>query len=189
LILVLCSAAFADVAPDPGYTNVLADLRLESASDLSAYRFFLESPMAVEEVKLNAGSPITVISAGGRGGAARYGKLIAVPLTDMTISGDLSGALLDSMIREKRFPNAKVLLSHSFQATIPVIEKPLWNPPVYRLSVENGDISATKLAVVPMVGGRSLMMYAIPVVTAGVLIAIGIAIIGIWLFRRSRRKV
>jgi hypothetical protein len=40
-----------------------------------------------------------------------------------------------------------------------------------------------------MVGGRSLMMYAIPVVTAGVLIAIGIAIIGIWLFRRSRRKV
>jgi hypothetical protein len=190
LILALCSVAFADVAPDAGYTNVPADLVLETSADLSGYRFFLESPMNVEEVKLNAGSP-TVIAASGRGGAARYAKLIAVPVSDMTISGDLSGGLLDDLIRRKRFPNARELLSHNFQATITLIEKPIWKPPVYRLSVENGSISASKFEAIPVVGGtdRSLLLYAIPVVIGGVLITLAIAVIGIWLFRRSRKKV
>lgn len=176
----------ADVAPDPGYTNVSADLILESAVDLSAYRFFLESPMAVEEVKLDVGSP-TVISASGRGGAERYGKLIAVPVGDITISGDLSGGLLEGLVRQKRFPNARELLSHSFQATISIVEKPIWKPPVYWLAIENGSVTATKVSG-GKVGGWALR-YAIPVIAGGVLIAVGIAIIGILLFRRSRRKV
>jgi len=190
LILVLCTVAFADVAPDAGFTNVPADLVLITSADLSGYRFFLESPMSVEEVKLNAGST-TVIAATGRGGAARYAKLIAVPVSDMTISGDLSGGLLDDLIRRKRFPNARELLSHNFQATITIIEKPVWKPPVYSLTIENGVVIATKPEVVTVVGGsgRSLMMYAIPVVIGGVLITIAIAIIGIFLFRRSRKRV
>lgn len=190
LLLILVTAVFADVAPDPGYTSVPADLTLEAVGDLSGYRFFLESPMSVEEVKLNAGST-TIIESTGRGGAARYVKLIAVPVSDMTISGELTPSLLQDLIRRKQFPNAREILSHNFQATISVLEKPVWTPPVYRIAIENGAVTATKLGVVPVVGGsgRSLMMYAIPVVIAGVLIAIGIAIIGVWLFRRSRKKV
>lgn len=191
LVLILASSALADVAPDAGFTNVPADLVLETTADLSGYRFFLESPMGVEEVELKAST--TVIAATGRGGAARYVKLIAVPLSDMmTISGDLSGALLDSFIREKRFPNARELLSHHFQATITIVEKPVWKPPIYRLAIENGIVTAAKLEVVPLIGGssdRSLMIYAIPVVAAGVLLTIALAIVGIWLFRRSRKKV
>lgn len=185
-LLILPNAVAADVAPDPGYSNVSADLILESAADLSAYRFFLESPLRVEEVKLNVGSP-TVISAAGRGGAARFGTLIAVPVNDLNaISGDLSGAALDDIIRQKRLPNARELLSHNFQTTVSVVEKPVWKAPVYRLSLENGVVTAAKVSGG---AGGSWLIYAIPVGVAAVLMAIGIAIVGLWLIRRSRRKV
>lgn len=187
LLVILCTAAFADVAPDPGYTNVPADLILETNADLSGFRFFLQSPMSIEEITLRSGTP-TVIPASGRGGAARYADLIAIPRQDLgQISGDLSpsSGLLDSMIRGKSFPNAREVLSHNFQATISVVEGSFWKAPVYRLSLTDGVIVAEKTSH----SGASVMKFAIPVVIAGVLIAIGIAIIGIWLFRRSRKKV
>lgn len=187
LLLVLCSVAFADIAPDPGDSNVQADLIIETNADLSGYRFFLDSPMRVEEVKINPGS-ITTISAQGRAGAAKLGKLIAVPVTDITISGELTPALLEDLIRRKAFPNARDLFTHYFQTTIPTIEKPVWKPPVYRLSIENGVVASTKISPARQTG-VSLLYYAIPVVAVGVLMTIGIAIIGIWLFRRSRKKV
>jgi len=185
LILAFCTITFADVAPDPGYTNISADLIIETSEDLSAYRFFLESPMRVEEIKINTGSPTTV-SASGRAGAAKFAKLIAVPITDMTISGELTPSLLENLIRRHAFANAREILSHNFQTTVSVVEKPLWKPPVYRLSIQNGAVAATKISEE---SGHSLLFYAIPVVLVGVLITIGIAIIGFWLFRRSRKKV
>ena len=187
LLAVLCTAAFADVAPDPGYTNVPADLVLKCEGNLAAYRFFLESPADVEEVEMTADST-TVIRAEGRGGARRYAKLIAIPREDFnSISGDLSGGLLEDLIRRKSFPNATELISHNFQTTIPLYEKPLWSSPFYYVSASNGVITAQK----PIDGldrsqvSRMLFFGGI----AGVLIAVGIAIIGIWLFRRSRREV
>jgi hypothetical protein len=185
VMLVLAASAVADVAPDPGYANVPADLILEANADLSEFRFFLQSPIRVEEVKLSSGSP-TVISASGRGGASRYVSFIAVPRSDIGISGDLTESLLEDLVRRKTFRNAREVLTHNFQATVTVVEKPLWKPPVYRLTVEN-DIVKAKMTSGG--AGGSLLLYAVPVIFAGVLIAIGIAIIGIWLFRRSRKKV
>jgi hypothetical protein len=192
LILMFVANAAADVAPDPGYARVPANLVLESDADLSGYRFFLESAMDVEEVRVSSGAP-TVIEASGRGGAARYAKLIAVPSSDMRqLSGDLSAELIGSMIREKRFPNAVVLLSHSFQATVPQWEKEGWADPVYRIAFdEGGKISAT-----PIAGGRpsgtrltySVWRFVWPVAVAGLLLAAGIAVTGVWLFRRRARS-
>ena len=188
----LCSIAFADVAPDPGYTRVSANLILESDADLSAYRFFLESPMRVDEVKINSGGP-TLIEAAGRGGAAQFGRLIAVPVSETnSISGDLSGPLLESFIREKRFPNAKELLSHNFQATIPIVEKASWQDPVYRISIADGVISAS-----PVSGGSSgnakltysVWQFVWPVAVAGLLLAAGIAVMGVWLIRGKGKIV
>jgi len=184
-LLILSMSALADVPPDAGFTNVSADLRIETGADLSDFRFFLESPMRVEEIKISSGSP-TRIDAAGRAGAAKFAKLIAVPISDMTISGELTPSLLEDLIRRKSFANAREILSHNFQTTVSVIEKPVWKPPVYRLSLENGGVIATKVSEGP---DRSLLFYAVPVVFVGVLIAIGIAIIGLWLFRRSRKKV
>jgi hypothetical protein len=139
------SALLADVPPDPGFTRQTSDLILETEGDLSEYRFFLDSPMKVEEIKL-AGER-TVILATGRGGAMRQGKLIAVPVKDMAlISGDLSGPLLEMFIREKKFPNAKQLFTHQFQETISIIEKPVWKNPVYRISIAYGAISSTEIS-------------------------------------------
>lgn len=183
----------ADIPPDPGFTRQAADLILESDGDLSGFRFFLDSPAKVEEIKLTSGR--TVIEAANRGGAMRSGKLIAVPVSDMAvISGDLSGALLESMIRQKKFPNAKELLLHSFQQTISVVEKPLWQNPVYRISVSGREISATKVS-----GGSSPAVtsqsagYLWPIVivsgVVAVLFTLAVVVIGVWLFRRKKKKV
>ena len=192
VLLSLATAASADIAPDPGYTRVSSGLVLESAADLSGFRFFLVSAMDVEEVRIAPGAP-TRIEASGRGGAARYAKLIAVPLSDTgQISGDLSGPLLESMIREKRFPNAVELLSHNFQPTVPEWEKGGWSDPVYRISIDDGKLSATQVA-----GGRpsgaqltySILQFAWPAAAAGFLLACAIAVMGVWLFRRRRAKI
>lgn len=185
LIFSVSVAVLADVPPDPGYTNVSADLIIETSSDLSAYRFFLESPNRIEEIKISSSSP-TRIDAAGRAGVAKVAKLIAVPISDMTISGELTPSVLEDLIRRKTFANARELFSHNFQTTVSVVEKPLWKPPLYRLSLENGVVTAAKVSGG---AGGSLLMYAIPVVAVGVLMAVGIAIIGLWLFRRSRKKV
>lgn len=190
--LLLTATARADVAPDPGYARVPADLVLESDADLSGYRFFLESAMDVEEVRIASGSP-TLIDASGRAGAARYAKLIAVPVRDMShISGDLSGDLLESMIRGKRFSNAVVLLSHGFQATVPEWEKDGWMAPVYRIQVADGKISAT-----PISGGRpsgarltySIWRFAWPAAAISLLLAAAFAVTGVWLLRRRRGRI
>jgi hypothetical protein len=186
LLLGLCSIAFADVAPDPGYSNVSSDLRLHPVGDISAYRFFLESPNKIEEITLPPGE-ITTIGASGRAGVVKVATLVAVPISDMTISGDLSGTLLDHFIRENKFPNARRLLTHYFQTTIPTIERPVWTPPVHYIKVEYGEITAQKSidGVGRSLLGRLLVFGGV----AGVLIAVGIAIIGIWLFRSSRKEV
>lgn len=190
LLLFLATAVLADVAPDPGYTNVSADLVLETDGDLSAYRFFIESPLKIEEIRVLSGAA-TRIEADGRVGAAKVGKLIAVPAADMrTISGDLSGALLDSMIRENRFPNAKVLLSHYFQATIRASERSSWSDPVYRVREEGGQIYAEPIAVAGPSGGRltySVWQFVWPVSVAATLLAIGLTIAGLWLLRRKKK--
>ncbi|MDI1242562.1 MAG: hypothetical protein PSX80_11645 [bacterium] len=187
LLLILCTAAFADVAPDFGYTYVPADLTLRSVGDLSGYRFFLESPNRIEEIKITPGAT-TTISASGRSGVAKIATLIAVPTENFGhISGDLSGPLLENFIRDKRFPDARELLIHYFQTTIPTIEKPVWTPPLYYVSVENGVITAQK----PIDGVDTSVLARLLLfgVVGGVLMTIGIAIIGLWLFRRSRKKV
>lgn len=186
-IAALYSAAAADVAPDPGFANVSANLILESDSDLSAYRFFLESALDVEEIKVNSGAP-TMIEAAGHGGSARYAKLIAIRTKD--INGIPTGQL-ETKIRKKEFPNAVEILSHSFQVTVPIAEKSGWEDPVYRISTSDGEITAT-----PISGGRvspgkltySIWQFVWPVAVAAILLAAAVAITGVWIIRRSSKK-
>lgn len=192
-LLFTTGIAVADVPPDPGSTRQPANLILETDGDLSAYRFFLDSPMRVEEVKVT-GNRI-VIEAANRDGAMRSAKLIAVPLSDMSvISGDLSGSLIEFLIRQNKFPNAKELISHNFQQTISIVEKPLWQDPVYRISVENGEISASKLSGGSESGVVSLSteyLWPIVIVSGAVALMLTMALIvfGVWLFRRKKKKV
>jgi hypothetical protein len=194
LILLSAPAALADVPPDPGYVRQSADLILESDADLSGFRFFLDSPMKIEEIKIAKGAP-TTIEASGRAGAMRLGKLIAIPVKEFDqYAGTFTEDELRRVLHEKKFPGAKELLSHDFQWTISESERSSWKDPVYRISVSNGVIEATKVAggtssaadpVVPFSFRRILL----PIAIGGVLLAAAVAILGIWLIRRSTKKV
>lgn len=186
------STVLADVPPDPGFTRQPVDLILEASDDLSAYRFFLDSPMMVEEVKFNGNR--AVVQGEGRGGAMRSGRLIAVPVSDMTISGDLSGPMLENFIRQKKFPNAKLLISHNFQQTISIVEKPLWQDPVYKIGVVNGEISAAKVSAGTgsgVVSRSTEYLWPIVIVSGAVavLFTLAIVVFGVWLFRRKKKKI
>lgn len=188
VMLAGASSTFADVAPDPGYTRISSNLVLESDADLTGYRFFLDSPAGVEETKINSGSP-TRIEAAGRGGAARHARLIAIPAVEIT---QRDPAEIEQAIRQKKFPGARELVSHNFQVTIPEWEKEGWTDPVYRVTVQGNEISAT-----PVAGGRpegtrltySVWRFVWPVAVAGFLLALGIAVLGIWLLRGRRKEV
>jgi len=181
-LLVFSISASADVAPDPGYKYIPVDLILKPTQDLSSFRFFLLSPADLEEVRVVTGSP-TMISAKYRGGVNLYGQLLAVPVSEI---GSDQPDQQDPDGFKNRYRSAYSVLSHTFKAEVSIIEEPFWKPPEYTLSLDGGVVRANKVS---SESGRSLMMYAIPVVAAGVLITIGIAILGLWLFRRSRKKV
>lgn len=189
VLLVAVTSLYADVPPDPGYVRQSVDLILESDTDLSGYRFFLESPMKVEEIDISSGGTTTIGST-GRAGAMRIGKLIAVPVNDMAqISGDLSGPLLENFIREKKFPNAKQLLSHDFQATIPESSRSIWKPPVYRLSISDGSIAAIQIGGgFSGKGSKVGSEYVFPVAIGAALFTVAFSILIVFLIRRSGKK-
>lgn len=125
----------SDVPPEPGYVRQRASLILETQEDLSDYRFFIESPIRIEEITIIKGQR-TVIDASGRGGAARIGTLWAIPridLGDYEVSNTKNLEGLRKDLREgANFPTL-MLLSHGFQTTVREDEKAGWKDPVYRI--------------------------------------------------------
>jgi len=138
IIALLCLrvACFADLAPEPGHKRVYLSLLLQTREDLSDYRFFIESGMQLEEVKLSPETPVTVSP---KGGGARYNSatVYAVPKKAVTFKGaspsteelaDLAGAL-----GAKRVTGAVKLLDHSFSFDVPEAEADSYTNPVYQL--------------------------------------------------------
>ena len=70
-VIALFAVARADVPPEPGNSRISVPLTIETNEDLSDYRFFIESPMQLEEVTVHKGTP-TVIGTEGRAGAAAW---------------------------------------------------------------------------------------------------------------------
>jgi hypothetical protein len=182
----------ADVPPDPGYVRQSANLVLETDADLSGYRFFLESPMKVEEIKIVKGTP-TVIDASGRAGAMRFGRLFALPAGEVEQFKDrLTEEEFRKALTEKKLFTATQLLSHNFQTTIP--EGANWQDPGYRIE-KDGE---TGLKARLIAGGAQKVSFGITTVSrslttagiaiiAGILLMCGITILGIWYFRRSSK--
>ena len=192
IMLGFSTTVFADVPPDPGYVRQSANLVLESSEDLTGYRFFLESPMKVEEIKIAKGTP-TVIDASGRAGAMRFGRLFAVPFREVEQFADrLIEEEFRKALTEKKLFTATQLLSHNFQTTIP--EGADWQDPAYRIE-KDGE---TGLKARLIAGGAQKVSFGITTVSrswnpagiaiiAGFLLMCGIAILGIWYFRRSSK--
>lgn len=200
LICLLFTSANADVPPDAGYVPQTASLTLETKDDFSDYRFFMESPIRIEEITITRGEA-TVIDGANRGGAARVGTLWAIPRT--TIGDDFGVSAPEKLqgmrdaLKEGRMYHAVKLLSHGFQTTIREEEKAGWKDPVYRIekSAEKG------LVAVLLSGGKTernaglqtysnepkTSMFWATVVGAS-LLTFSLICLGVWAVRRSKMR-
>jgi len=147
-VIALFAVARADVPPEPGNSRISVPLTIETNEDLSDYRFFIESPMRLEEVTVHKGTP-TVIGTEGRAGAGRIVTVWAVPrksITDESAFTDPSKLQnTDTALREGQLAGAMKLFSHAFLTTVPDGEKSAWENPVYRLTRDQGKgLAATR---------------------------------------------
>ena len=206
LLISICSFAVrADVAPDPGYTRVSVNLILEAEDDFPKYRFFLQSPIDIEEISLKKGE--TVVDSATRGGAKRFGTLIAVPRDALAKAGfgeagkndsALDLKRLNEEIRGKKIEGVVELVRHSFQTHILITEKPSWKNPVYKLEKDESKGIRATLTQQQQSGSvsfglyeveRSLNPLGISLVVGGLLISGAVVFLGIWFFKGKRRKL
>jgi hypothetical protein len=198
---VLFTAGRADVPPEPGHSRISAPLTIQTDQDLSDYRFFIESPMRLEEITIQKGDP-TVIDPEGRAGAGRIVTLWAVPrksITDESAFTDpskLPGT--DEALRDGRIVGSIKLLTHSFQTTVSDEERSAWENPVYRVTRDdakglvanrtggqitkagqNAPASATTKS-----SDRSLQIA----LAGGVVFLLAAVCLGLWFLRRASKN-
>lgn len=197
VILVLNIFIKADVAPDPGYMKVSADLIIETKEDLSDYRFFLDFHGDYREVKIKSNGQTVIPSMGG---GVRYsvGVLLAVPSAKLkgfekVSSAEDSQKLLQEIERLKKDGSVIELTQHSFSKTIPVSERSNWSHPTYRIErdgttlkvVDNGNLSP-KISLEEESQMKNSFL-GIAAIIGTVLVGLAVVIGGIVLFRKSRK--
>lgn len=191
LIPFAAQAAFADVAPPPGFTAVGNTLVLKSSGDLNGYRFFLRDLSgAFEEVSLDPSSP-TSIGGDERRGPARWATLWAVP-ENILPAGNVGPEDLSFLSSQPGGPGQKdaiKLLDHDFQKPVNVID----SADTYRESYEISIDPATRRPVADRIGeesGPTLGFSLTPMIlgAAGIVLFAAIVIIGLLVIRRFRKN-
>lgn len=197
MILLLSGAAvMADAPADPGFSFATINLTIEAAEDFPEYRFFLVTPIDAEEFSIKKSE--TASFGEGRGGPRNYGTLIAVPRSSFPATEDNLTAderdELERSIRELKIAGAIKLASHNFRRQVPSSRAGGIFTTIYRL--ERND-AAGIVATAVSIGGEDgtdgmrlfyiLDIFPIIVVT-GALFSLAVIVLGIWLFRRTRRQ-
>jgi hypothetical protein len=200
-IAALFTVGRADVTADPGYSSISAPLTIRTDEDLSDYRFFIESPMRLEEIAVQKGDP-TVIDPEGRAGAGRIVTIWAVPrksITDESAFSDPSKLPdTDAALREGRIAGAVKLLTHSFQTTVSDEEKSSWENPVYRvIRDEAKGLAATRTGGqttkagqnAPVSGSTKSSDRPLQVaLVGGAIFVLGAVGLGLWFLRRASKN-
>ncbi|HUF04139.1 MAG TPA: hypothetical protein VMM38_08180 [Aridibacter sp.] len=196
IVLVLLAAAaasqvFADVAPPPGFSAVGNALELRSSGSLDGFRFFLQDAGgAVEEIVLESAGA-KVIDASGRVGVARYATLWAVPSKSIP-EGELAAEGLEKLsldLQKQAVEGQTKLFSHEFRKDVWVIESGGEHRDVYEIAMDpaSGKPSARPNAQASASqSGLSYLLIAFAV--GGILICTAIVLLGVMLFRRSRKS-
>lgn len=190
--------AFADVPPDAGFTRVYPNLIFEAREDFPDFRFFLLTPIDIEEISLKKGEPQT-IEASGRGGPKRFLTLLAIPkdkLSQFGAAEKLSAEQLETLhqsVRDKKIEGVLELIKHTFQKDVPTAQKNNWKNPKYNLekdaekkikAVEAGAIEPTKNQLSTGRTDTTQSAFALKTITAGILLSLAFAAFGIWAIRR-----
>jgi hypothetical protein len=196
IIFSFAAVALADAGPEPGYVRVGAPLIVTPRDDFAGYRFFLDSPGGLEEIKLVKGKTTTV-STEGRAGTMKYTTLIAISNQDLggAFDGPATPERMDALqaaIRDKKVNGVIELLSHDFDAYIKKKEKKTWKNPAYILkasadkkieAVETKPAGKKKGEVEDGEDGTSHMAANI---AAGSLLSLSFIFGGVWFSRRKR---
>lgn len=201
VIAALFTAGRADVDPEPGYSTISAPLTIRTDEDLSDYRFFIESPMRLDEIAVQKENP-TVIDPEGRAGAGRIVTVWAVPrksIADESAFTDPSKlAETDAALRDGRIAGAVKLLSHSFQTTVSDEEKSSWENPVYRVTrddakglaaIRTGGQTTKAGQKVPVSGAAQYSNRPLQVaLIGGAIFVLGAVGLGLWFLRRASKN-
>lgn len=201
VLAALVSAGRADFAPDPGYSSISAPLTIQTDEDLSDYRFFIESPMRLEEISIQKGNP-TVVDPEGRAGAGRIVTLWAVPRKSIADESAFTDAAklpdTDAALRDGRIAGAIKLLSHSFQTTVSDEEKSVWENPVYRVTRDDakglianrtGGQTTKAGQNVPASGATKSSERSLQIALAGGVVFLLAAVgLGLWFLRRASKN-
>ncbi len=196
--LLSAAAVMADAPADPGFSFATINLQIEAAEDFPEYRFFLVTPIDAEEFSIKKGE--TASLGEGRGGPRNYATLIAVPRSSFPATEDKftddEKTELERSIRELKIAGAIKLASHNFRRQVPSSQAGGVFTAIYR--VERND-AAGIVATVVSIGGEdgtdharsfyTLDIFPIMVlIVPGCLLSLAAVVLGIWLFRRTRRR-
>lgn len=198
IVMGLTGVSRADIPPEAGSTRVYLSLILDPRGDLSDFRFFVESGMKLEEIKLTDRQQQTIDP---KGGGARYNSatVYAVPVKSLTAikhepsESDL--ASLDSRLNAKSVDGAIDLVHHQFAQDVPKSDADSYLNPVYRIAKdEQGVLRAVRvddLVVGPVAPfqkdetpTQSVGQNKFTIVAAGVIV-IALLFGGLWLLRRK----
>jgi len=196
-----CITAMADVPADPGFKRISLNLIVETQSDFPEYRFFIKSGADLEEITLKKGEPFVIEPLGG-GAFYRTGTLVAVSkkslegLSETPAEGKLND--LQRVIYDGNVPGTLELVKHSFAREVPILEAPGWKDPVYRIEADpqaglkavhlSGGSTNSKIDDAAS-SGLAFWRSASAAVVAGIFLAFGLLIIGVWYFRKSSKAV
>jgi hypothetical protein len=194
-ILSFSAIALADAGPEPGYVRVGAPLIIQPQEDFSDYRFFLNSPGGLEELKLAKGKT-TTIPANGRAGTMKFTTLVAIPKTslagyDAALSTEKLGEL-KTAINDLKIEGVIDLVPHTFDAYVKKREVKKFKSPVFVLktsadkkieAVETTPSGKTKGEVDSEDEGSSHMAAT---VVAGSFLSLGFIFGGVWFARRKK---
>ena len=206
-VLALTQLINADIAPGPNERRVSANLIIETAEDLTDYRFFVDFYGAVHEIEIKGSSQTSIPPLGG---GARYssGTLLAIPKKNLNDYSEKiispyqePGKNLSDAIAQKKIEGIIQLGKHQFSAVIKKSQE--WTSPTYKIEKENGTLKLIKSGNVTSPtsserkgGGIDFAIYGISksLTPSGYIFIIGfptvaIILLGIWLFRRKGRKL
>lgn len=189
-------SVFADVPPARNEMRIDIDLAFTPREDFDDYRFFLASGRNLEEITIKKDVPV-IINGENRRGENRYAALIAIPKTSLKGVTELSDdeqEKINVSILKKESDGFITLLRHHFSEDIPIGERVNKVYPVYEIKREanlpkafegqgiSRKISDEEEAII------TSAKYEKATIIGGVLLTLAVLLIGLFLFRRSRKN-
>jgi hypothetical protein len=187
---------FADVPPARNEMRIFVDLAFTPRDDFADYRFFIAYGGGLNEIEVKKDVPV-ILEGSKHGGQLRTSSLIAIPKKELEGVGKMSDEqeqkIVVSVIRRDNKGYIE-LIKHTFQEDIPIGERVNKIYPVYEIRREanlpkafegqgiSKKINDEEEAII------TFAKYEKATIIGGVFLTLAVLLLGVYLFRRSRKK-